>query len=190
MVAYRQSEALSGGQGPVSRRLRVEFDDGGRTAAGFKGRAGDCVARSIAIAARLPYREVYEALSAGCRAQRITKRARRRSSARNGVNTRRKWFREYMAALGFQWVPTMRIGSGCQVHLAEGELPAGRLIVALSKHYTAVIDGVIHDTHDPQREVHQITPDCGQALKPGEWVNANGVCSVHRRCVYGYWVRP
>ncbi len=173
----------------MSGRMTVVFDDGGRSAAGFEGRTGDCVTRSIAIAADLPYREVYEVLSTGCRAQRVTRRTRRRASARNGVNTNRKWFREYMAALGFQWVPTMRIGSGCRVHLAEGELPAGRLIVALSRHYTAVIDGVIHDTHDPQREVHCITPNLGQHLKPGEWVNANGVCSIRRRCVYGYWVR-
>ena len=79
--------------------------------------------------------------------------------------------------------------SGCQTHLADGELPVGRLIVALSKHYTTVIDEVIHDTHDPQREGRCITPNRGQALKPGERVNANGVCSIRRRCVYGYWVR-
>jgi len=43
-------------------------------------------------------------------------------------------------------VPTMAIGSGCKVHLADGELPPGRLVVSVSKHYTAVTDGVIHDT--------------------------------------------
>ncbi|EQD52003.1 hypothetical protein B2A_06729, partial [mine drainage metagenome] len=115
--------------------MKIVFDDGGRSVAEFAGRTGDCVTRSIAIVAELSYREVYEALSAGCRAQRVTKRTRRRASARNGVNTRRKWFRDYMTGLGFKWVPTMRIGSGCQVHLADGELPAGRLIVSLSRHY-------------------------------------------------------
>jgi len=43
----------------------------------------------------------------------------------------------------------MAIGSRCKVHLADGELPPGRLVVSVSKHYAAVIDGVIHDTHDP-----------------------------------------
>lgn len=168
--------------------MHVVIDDGGRADAGFRGSTGDCVTRAIAIVAGLPYREVYEALSEGCRAQRVTKRAGRRASSRNGVSTTRKWFRDYMARLGFEWVPTMRIGSCCQVHLADGELPGGRLIVALSKHYTAVIDGVIHDTHDPQREMHCITPYRGQELRLGEWVNSNGVCSVQRRCVYGYWI--
>lgn len=135
--------------------------DGGRSAAGFKGSAGDCVVRAVAIASGRPYAEVYAALSDGCMGQRLTKRSRQKSSARNGVNVTRKWFKEYMQSIGFVWVPTMTIGSGCRVHLKDGELPHGRIVVSVSKHYTAVIDGVIHDTHDPQRE---------------------GV-----RCVYGYW---
>lgn len=164
-----------------------QFDDGGRAAAGFKGKTGDCVTRSIAIATQLPYLDVYAALSHGSRHQRRTKRNGPRSSARNGVNVKRKWFRDYMAAQGFKWVPTMQIGSGCKVHLCAEELPAGRLVVAVSGHYTAVIDGVIHDTYDPRREVHCVEPDRGQDIKPGQWRNENGICSVQRRCVYGYW---
>jgi len=37
----------------------------------------------------------------------------------------------------------MSIGSGCRVHLRADDLPPGRLIVKISRHYTAVIDGVI-----------------------------------------------
>jgi hypothetical protein len=137
------------------------YDDGGRAEAGFRGNAGDCVTRAVAIATGLPYPQVYTALSEGSRTQRLTKRSKVKSGARNGVNTKRKWFTDYMAALGWVWTPTMQIGSGCKVHLTDGELPNGRLIVAVSKHYTTVIDGVIHDTFDPQRETG--------------------------RCVYGYW---
>lgn len=39
------------------------FHDGGRDAAGYKGSTGDCVTRSIAIAAGKPYQEVYDALN-------------------------------------------------------------------------------------------------------------------------------
>ena len=39
---------------------------------------------------------------------------------------------------GWKWTPTMQIGSGCKVHLADGELPMRKRIVAVSKHYTAV----------------------------------------------------
>ncbi len=138
------------------------FNDGGRTDAGYKGRADDCVARSVAIAANLPYQQVYDAISHGSKSQRVTKGAKPKVSAREGVTTGRKWFKDYMATLGFKWVPTMQVGTGCQVHLTASELPPGRLIVSVSRHYTAVIDGVIHDTHDPSR---------------------GGT-----RCVYGYWI--
>ena len=37
-----------------------EYNDGGRSKAGFKGDARDCVVRSIAIATGLPYKKVYD----------------------------------------------------------------------------------------------------------------------------------
>lgn len=151
-------------------------DDGGRAAAGFKGSAGDCVARSIAIAAGLPYAEVYAALAKGTGTQRKTARsAKRAASARNGINTGRKWFKDYMASIGFEWVATMGIGQGCKVHLSADELPAGRLIVSVSGHYTAMIDGVIHDTHDPRRPIVETIGGIQQPMR-------------ETRCVYGYWI--
>jgi hypothetical protein len=91
--------------------------------------------------------------------QRITKRQPRRGSARTGIY--RPTIRQVLDDLGWTWTPTMKIGSGCTVHLRAGELPTGRLIVNVSRHMVAVIDGVIHDTHDPSRD--------------------------GTRCVYGYW---
>jgi hypothetical protein len=146
------------------------FHDGGRAAAGYKGKAGDCVVRSVAIAGALPYVEVYAALADGMGTQRKSKGR----TPRNGVNTKRKWFKDYMQSIGFVWTPTMAIGQGCKVHLLKGELPQGRLIVALSKHYTAVIDGVIYDTFDPSR---------------ASLFTENGVTRISHRCVYGYWQR-
>ena len=159
--------------------MQFIYDDGGRAEAGFKGDAGDCVVRAVAIATGKPYREVYDALGTGMKTQRNTKRGKAKASARDGVNVKRKWFKDYMESLGWRWTPTMRIGTGCRVHLHDGELPMGRLIVSVSKHYTAVIDGVIRDTHDPQRNRHVIEfgPE-GQTEK------------VSRRCVYGYWSAP
>lgn len=144
-------------------RTRFEYDDGGRAAAGFRGDAGDCVARAIAIAAELPYADVYARLAAETGAQRAGKRGKKPASARNGISTSRKWFKDYMTEIGLTWTPTMAVGQGCQVHLRADELPPGRLIVAVSKHYTAVVDGVIHDLADCSRE--------------------------GTRCVYGYWMK-
>jgi hypothetical protein len=146
--------------------MKFEYMDGGRVSAGFKGSTRDCVVRAVAIATEQPYDAVYAALSRGSRSERVTRGARAKTGASNGVHTKRKWFKDYMAALGWTWTPTMGIGTGCMVHLSDGELPMGRLIVAVSKHYTAVIDGVIHDTHDPQRPASDL---------------------VGGRCVYGYW---
>jgi hypothetical protein len=131
--------------------LRWLPDDGGRMAVGFKGSTGDCVTRAVAIALELPYQQVYDQLNE--LAPQIEQRRRsgkKASSARNGVA--RPVYERFLREHGWSFTPTMRIGSGCTVHLAENELPTGRLIARVSKHLCAVIDGVIHDTHDPCRD--------------------------------------
>ena len=44
---------------------------------------------------------------------------------------------------------------------ADDELPMGRLVVSLSRHFAAVIDGLLHDNHDCSRD--------------------------GTKCVYGFW---
>ena len=145
-------------------KLDYKFNDGGRKESGYQGIAGDCVARSIAIASGLPYQQVYDTLAQGQGTQRKSKHHTKKvRSARNGISVKRKWFKDYMASIGFKWTPTMLIGSGCKVHLRKGELPSGNLVVSVSKHYTAVIDGVINDIYDCSRD--------------------------GTRCVYGYWLK-
>ena len=170
----------------VRMNMQHVYNDGGRAAAGFKGKAGDCCARAFAIATGRSYQEVYDLINELAASERRGKRKRGISSARTGVYKVTAHKLAYALNDRVRWVPTMQIGSGCQVHLTDGELPAGRLVASVSRHYTAVIDGVIHDTHDPQRDVHCIRPDDGE-LKRGEWRNENGICSIARRCVYGYW---
>lgn len=152
--------------------MKYQYDDGGRLAAGFSGKTGDCVARAVAIATGLPYADVYKAL-ADVNANARNRKTRGERSARRGVRTSSVGFKRYMASIGWRWTPTMFIGQGCKVHLRPDELPSGRLIVSVSRHYTAVIDGVIHDTHDPQR------------LPFGEPSDAEDIQGS--RCVYGYW---
>ncbi|MBU3620886.1 hypothetical protein [Polynucleobacter sp. CS-Odin-A6] len=148
--------------------LGFSLNDGGREEAGFKGGAGDCVVRAIAIATHLPYLQVYEDLRVANQSyadQRNNQLARRLNakgaSPRNGNH--RNVFHSYILGQGFDWVPTMKVGGGCQVHLLANELPSGRLIVRVSKHLTAVIDRVIQDTHNPSRG--------------------------GKRCVYGYYIQ-
>lgn len=126
--------------------LPFELDDGGRRAAGFQGEAGDCGVRAAAIALGLPYREVYDALYAIARGSR---RLADRVSPRLGVA--RTVLHQYLERHGWRWVPTMAVGSPRRVHMRPGELPGGRIIARLSRHYAAVVDGVVRDTHDPCR---------------------------------------
>lgn len=134
-----------------------KFNDGGRSKY-FKGRdTRDCVTRSISIATNKDYKEVYDEMANGMKLLTGTK------SARNGVN--KKVYHKYLIENGFKWVPTMKIGQGCKVHLNENELPKGVLIVRLSRHLTSVIDGVIYDTYNP---------------------NTN---RPTKRCVYGYYIK-
>jgi hypothetical protein len=130
------------------QQIGFRYDDGGRQAAGFKGEARDCVVRAIAIATAMPYREVYDAINQMAKAEKPRKRERR-STARTGVH--KDTIRRFMESIGWTWVPTMAIGRGCTVHLRGGELPTGRLVVKVSRHCVAVIDGVVHDTHDCSR---------------------------------------
>jgi hypothetical protein len=134
------------------------YDDGGRQEAGFKGSTGDCACRAIAIATGQAYRTVYDGLNSTSKSEKPRK-GRRRSSSRTGVT--RKTCAAYLAAEGWAWMPTMQIGSGCRVHMRRDELPPGKLIVRVSGHFAAVVDGVVYDTHDPSRD--------------------------GSRCVYGYW---
>lgn len=128
--------------------MRWVYHDGGRAAAGFKGKTGDCVTRAIAIATGIPYRKVYDDLNELAKLER-PRNGKKRSSSREGVF--RRTYQRYLESLGWEWVPTMKIGSGCQVHMRAEELPSGRIIVRVSKHLAAVIDGVLYDTHDCSR---------------------------------------
>ncbi len=148
--------------------LKLKVNDGGRQAAGFKGRTGDCVVRSIAIATGISYQKIYQDLYDANEKFRIKSRSKlakslikKNDSPRTG--THRAVLKKYLKQLGWKWTPTMFIGQGCKVHLKKEELPNDTLIVSCSKHITVVINGVLNDTYDCSR---------------------NGT-----RCVYGYWSR-
>lgn len=143
--------------------MQFEYNDGGRATAGYKGHTGDCACRAVAIAAELPYQEVYDKIIETASRERKSKRRRRRSHPRTGVYAV-TMHRLLVEEMGWLWTPTMEVGSGCTTHIDPDELPEGRLILRVSKHYAAFIDGVLTDTHDCSRK--------------------------GTRCVYGYWHPP
>ena len=140
--------------------MEFVYSDGGRSKYFSAENVGDCVCRAIANATGKDYKEVYDGINELAKKERTGKRKRGVSNARNGVY-KYTWKKYIEEVLGWEWVPCMQIGSGCQVHLKSDELPSGNLIINLSKHHTCVKDGVLYDTYDCSRD--------------------------GTRCVYGYW---
>src|SRR6266852_3502354 len=97
-------------------------DDGGRSDAGYEGKSGDCVCRAIAIATGKPYQQVYDDLNVVKAGMRQTRRVRG-SASRTGVC--RVVYDRYLESLGWEFVATMGIGTGCRTHLRANELPGG-----------------------------------------------------------------
>lgn len=132
-----------------STRMEWVYDDGGRSRYFKAEHVGDCVCRAVAIATGRDYKEVYDDINRLAKSERTGKRKRGKSSARDGVY--KGTIRKLMAEYGWEWVPTMQVGQGCRVHLRADELPSGPLVVSVSGHLTAVVDGRVRDTHDPSR---------------------------------------
>ena len=142
--------------------MKLIINDGGRRLYGHAP-GKDCVTRAIAIITQRPYAEIFaELANINAKMPKTSGRATAGlHTAGEGIYTTSVLFKRYMVEQGFEWTPTMGIGTGCRVHLRKEELPMGRLVVSVSRHYTAVIDGVIHDAGDPRRGGY--------------------------RCVYGIW---
>lgn len=142
--------------------LKFNYNDGGRSKYFKATNVGDCVTRAISIATGNDYKEVYNALNTLSKRERTGCRKTGKSSSRNGVYN--GTYRRYLESIGWTFVPCMKIGQGCKVHLAADELPMDKtLIVKLSRHLTCVVNGVINDTYDCSREGN--------------------------RCVYGYYTK-
>ena len=118
-------------------------DDGGREVAGLKGKSGDCGVRAMAIACEIPYVE------ARSRCKDAAKAGKMRSKA-----IARGMYREDMTAalseLGWEWRAAPKF-EGSKARYSD--MPEGRVIARMSKHYAAVIDGTIHDTFDSTRKM-------------------------------------
>lgn len=133
--------------------ILIKLHDGGRDKY-FKGTAGDCGTRAICNATGMDYKEVYQSLQ-------IIQKSWGKKKTKNNLKIRRSSVREgtYMCVmraylehdLGWTWVPTSGIGVRETIHLKEDELPKGRIILRVSKHYTAAIDGMLIDTYDCTR---------------------------------------
>ena len=118
------------------------YDDGGRSEAGYKGAAGDCVARAMAIMLEepdgsRPYRYCYRTLAQGNADAGGTR------SARNGVMT--KIYSKIFEAHGLTKV---KLPKGPRPTYTEAYERYGNCLVKTTKHVCAIINGQLHDTFD------------------------------------------
>ena len=140
--------------------MQWRYSDGGRSIY-FKDKANDCVCRAISIAENKDYKEVYDMIKNYAKEYRENVDPEDNSHPRFGVS--KPLTRKILEDLGFVWIPTMRFGQGCKVHLKKEELPNGTIIASLSKHLTCVKNGIIYDTYRCDRQ--------------------------ESRCVYGYYIK-
>ena len=153
---------------PLDRKKHMAFkqNDAGRCQAGFKGNARDCFTRAYAITEGKGYKETYDELQEKFKKMKPLKGKRiigsGVSNARTGVY--KEHAEQILKERGYKWKATSGIGKGFQMHVKEGELPKGKHILSVSKHYVASEDDDWYDTSDPSRN--------------------------ETRGVYGHWQKP
>ncbi len=132
------------------------FNDGGRKEAGYKGSAGDCGARAMAIALGMDYKSAYNLLAKANKEMGFAK------SARNGIH--KNIYDSVLNKLGWKWVsaPTFKVLDGYKN--SEGkilfgrkakcsDMPAGIVIARQAGHFVAVINGIPNDTFDSSQKM-------------------------------------
>ena len=133
--------------------IDYQHDDGGRRAAGYRGRTGDCIVRAIAICTGQDYRAIYLTMAeqmkrngytASGNAYATSERNRRAPRRRGQLNAKR--VQNHVLELhGFRKV---RLPAGARPTFTEAHRRYGDCIVGTTKHMAAIVDGALRDTWD------------------------------------------
>lgn len=121
-------------------------DDGGRAAAGYSSVYGDCMYRSLAIAAQMPFVRARALIVIAIERERLAAPRTPRMNLMMAAQPK------VMEALG--WPKTVVRSKGMpRQWLQPEQLPLGRLVVLVGNgsHFLAVVDRAIHDSQDPVR---------------------------------------
>lgn len=116
---------------------KYTYNDGGRKVAGLKTKT-DCGIRAVAIACELTYSEARARLKDASAVGKMGSRAIARGIYKEDMTAALK-------KLGWVWHSAPKL-EGRKARF--GDLPQGRLIARMARHYAAVIDGELHDTWD------------------------------------------
>jgi len=138
-----------------NKNLEFSYNDGGRSNY-FKGDAGDCVVRAIAIATDTDYKVIYDTLYQANKdyldkkntklSKQMKSRTREKGgSPRNG--NYKKIYQDYLLNNGWRYVSLRKFGSKERVKLDE-LTHLGTILVNINRHMMCMKNGTIHDTWD------------------------------------------
>ena len=133
--------------------IGYRYDDGGRAAAGYRGKTGDCVVRAIAICACEDYRAVYRTMAGHMKANGYaasanayaTREGKRKAPRRRGQLSAPRVQDRVLEAYGFRKV---RLPAGERPTYTEAHHRYGDCIVGTTKHVAAIVGGALRDTFD------------------------------------------
>lgn len=122
--------------------MKFNFNDGGRSKAGYKGSARDCGARAMAIALNIDYKIAYLTLAQANKDKGFAK------SARDGIY--KDVYSDVLKKYGWIWKASPKfVGRKAKC----SDMPTGCVIARQAGHFVAVIDGIPNDTFDSSQKI-------------------------------------
>lgn len=118
------------------------YHDGGRTSSGFKGK-NDCAIRAMAIACDISY----------CEARNILKESSRDGKMGSGAISKGVYKEDLESALSQFGFKRKRAPKFEGRKARYQDIPKGRVVVRMARHFAAVVDGVLYDTFDSSEKM-------------------------------------
>lgn len=123
-------------------QLPHQYNDGGRSLAGYSGKTGDCVVRALTLSTNSSYMNMYSYCNQTLK--EIEKGQKSKSTSASGVYN--STLTKLMKRFKFKWVANR---NKYKVNIPN----RGTYIVAFTHHVSVVKDGTILDTYNPFNEV-------------------------------------
>lgn len=118
------------------------FNDGGRSAAGYKCSSRDCGVRAVAIAIGLEYKTAQKLLKEYSAKGMLGSKAISKGIFKEDLDAA-------LESLGWVWVEAPKF-EGRKAKYSD--IP-GTAILRMAKHFVAVVDGVLYDTWDSREKM-------------------------------------
>ena len=122
--------------------MSYTYNDGGKSSTSLKSNT-DCGIRAMAIACSIPYMEARQHLKTASKNGKMGSGAISDGIYKEDIGQALKEF-------GFMWQSAPKL-SGRKARYSD--LPQGRIVVRMAKHFAAVLDGELHDSWDSSEKM-------------------------------------